>query len=71
MYDTGPMDHNEYIIARHFWEANLPNLIEAVFCRTDCDRARQVHKAFLRAYGRTAEQVPFLFYSGGDGFQNA
>ena len=46
----GARDHNEYIVPRAFWEANLPNIIEAVFCRTDCGRARQVHQAFLDGF---------------------
>jgi hypothetical protein len=70
----GARDHNEYIVPRAFWEANLPNIIEAVFCRTDCGRARQVHQAFLDAYGLTDQQTPLLYYGmrpSDDGFRFA
>ena len=64
MYNTGPMDHNEYIVPADFWDANLPHIIEAVICRTDCDQARKVHRRFLAAYGLTAAQTPLLYYGG-------
>ena len=57
--------YNEYIVSREHWEAQLPDLIEAVMCRDDCGRARQVHEAFLQAYGRSRWQTPLVFYENG------
>ena len=45
----------------------LITLDEAVLCRDKCDRAREVHRAFLKAYGRTAQQVPLVRYTGSGG----
>ena len=61
--------YNEYIISTAYWEANLPSIIEAVMCRSDCDRARQVHAAYLQAYGLTAEQCPLVYYEYNVGFR--
>jgi hypothetical protein len=55
---------HRYVVSRDYWEAHLPDLILAVMCDSDCGAARQVHAAFLRAYGRTYAQTPLVHYDG-------
>ena len=59
---TNANGYNEYIVSTHDWEAGLPDTIEAVICRDDCASARQVHAAYLEAYGRTSQQTPLVTY---------
>lgn len=56
--------YNEFIVSAEYWEAHLPSLIQAILCREDCDRARQVHDGYLAEYGRTAAQTPLVFFDG-------
>ena len=61
--------YNEYVISKTVWEARLPGTIEAVVCRDDCGRAKEVHLAFLARYALSADEVPLVYYDGaGAGF---
>lgn len=62
-----PAGYNEFIVAKGHWEARLPEIVQAVVCHDDCERAKEVHDAFLAAYNRTRAQTP-LARIGGGGF---
>ena len=58
--------YKEVVLLKSDYEAQLPQAIEAVFCRGQCDEARRVHAAFLAAYSLNASSVPLLRYDADD-----
>ena len=59
-------NYNEVILDGAYWNAMLPNTIEAMIASPDDPRAVEQHAKFLSTYGLTAEQVPLLVYSPRD-----
>ena len=62
--------YNELILQYDAWEAALPHSVEAVFVLSRSSEAqiawaRRVHVAFLREYGRSAEETPLLLFEPG------
>lgn len=57
-----PATYNEFVVSAQYWESALPGIVEAIMCQTRCDRARVVHQSFLAVYGKTAADVPLLYY---------
>ena len=56
-------DYNEIVLRADYWRSRLPKIIEAIFFpihKAGERRARNVHAAFLRAFGLTAIDVPLL-----------
>ena len=54
----GELGYNEFQIDGHWWDRHLPDAVDAFFGNSA--EARQQHAAFLRQYGLSADQVPFV-----------
>ena len=50
--------HNEVIIDAHYYMENLPQSVEAIYGDA------KVHRAFLKHYGVTADEVPLITHFG-------
>ena len=64
------------IVASSHWESHLPDIVEAIVLpagklrnkkeqRLNERKAREVHTAFLRNYGRSATQTPLVRFDVG------
>jgi hypothetical protein len=60
--------YNEVIVSADVWREALPTTIEAVVFADEAarGRARQVHRAFLQHFSRTALETPLLQLSWGE-----
>ena len=64
--DRYSANYNEIILDGEFWNAMLPNTIEAIIASPGDPQAGEQHANFLSTYGLTASQVPLVIYSPGD-----
>lgn len=64
--DRYSANYNEVILDGAYWNAMLPNTIEAMIASPGDPQAGEQHAKFLSTYGLTAEQVPLVVYSPGD-----
>ena len=64
--DRYSANYNEVILDGAYWNAMLPNTIEAMIASPGDPQAGEQHANFLSTYGLTAEQVPLVVYSPGD-----
>jgi hypothetical protein len=63
MLDAAAGTYNEVVLDAFFWNAHLPDSIEALIAGGAEDReAERLHERFLASYGRTADQVPLVFF---------
>ena len=57
-----PDGYNEFVVTAEYWEAHLPDVLEAMVCTFECDTAREIHARFLRRYNTTAVDFPLVLY---------
>jgi hypothetical protein len=60
MSSTTGSSYNEVVVSTSIWVAHLPATIAAISFNSGEAKAREVHRAFLQHFGRTAAQTPLV-----------